>query len=226
MKTVPKLKVPGSKALNLIARDGKVMSPAYAREHDFVMSCGRGSEVFDIDGNRYLDFVSGIAVNSTGHSHPIVTQAIHSQVDKFLHISSDFYHESWVRLAEKLNDIAPFDEPAKVFLSNSGTEAVEAAIKLAQYHTGRSRFLGFMGAFHGRSLGSLGFTASKVVQRQGFAPISGVTHIPYPNPYRPLLVMQPGEADYGETVVNYIENAITVRIYLPPSNRPNVVVAI
>lgn len=203
-----RLTVPGPKAQAILDRDRNVVTAAYGREHEFVMAYGRGSEVFDVDGNRFLDFASGIAVNATGHSHPLVVEAIKAQLDQFMHISSDFYHEKWVALSEKLNEIAPFDEDAHVFLANSGTEAVEAAIKLARYHTGRPRSIGFIGSFHGRTQGSLGFTASKPVQRRGFADPSYVTHIPYPNSYRPLLTMQPTDADYGETVVNYLEQVI------------------
>lgn len=205
---ITRLTVPGPKAKAILERDRNVVTAAYGREHEFVMAYGRGSEVFDVDDNRFLDFASGIAVNATGHSHPLVVEAIKAQLDHFMHISSDFYHEKWVALSEKLDEIAPFDEDAQVFLANSGTEAVEAAIKLARYHTGRPRSIGFIGSFHGRTQGSLGFTASKPVQRRGFADPSYVTHIPYPNAYRPLLAMQPTDADYGETVVNYLEQVI------------------
>ena len=214
---------PGPRARSLIERDRRVMASAYAREHPLVIDHGRGCEVFDVDGNRFLDFVSGIAVNATGHNHPKVVQALHDQLDKFIHISSDFYHEPWVQLAEKLNEIAPFAEPARVFMGNSGTEAVEAAIKLARHHTGRSRFIGFIGAFHGRTLGSLSFTASKTVQRERYAPIPGVTHIPYPNPYRPVLASQPGDADYGETVVNYLDQVV-FRTLMPPEEVAGILV--
>ncbi len=210
-----RLNIPGPIAKDIIARDAEVMSPSNAREHPFVMSHGRGSEVFDVDGNRYLDFVSGIGVNATGHVHPQVTAAIHEAVDQFTHISADFYHERWTRLAERLVEIAPFEGPGRVFLGNSGTEAVEAAIKLARQHTGRTRFIGFLGGFHGRTLGSLGFTASKTVQRSGYATLSDVVHIPYPNPYRPVLARQPGEMDEGETVVNYLENVIFKNLVSP-----------
>ena len=214
-KTITRLNVPGPKARDLLARDRTVVSHAYGRVADFVMEYGRGSEVFDVDGNRYLDFVAGIAVNSTGHAHPHVVRQIQQQAEKFLHISSDYYHESWVKLSERLNEIAPFDEDAHIFLGNSGTEAIEAAIKLARYHTGRTQFIGFMGGFHGRTLGALGFTASKTVQRRGFMPIQGVTHIPYPYTYRPTLAMQPGEVDYGETVVNYLERTVFKNLVAP-----------
>lgn len=214
-KTITKLNVPGPKARDLLARDRAVVSHAYGRVADFVMDYGRGSEVFDVDGNRYLDFVAGIAVNSTGHSHPHVVRQIQQQAEKFLHISSDYYHESWVKLSERLNEIAPFDEDAHIFLGNSGTEAIEAAIKLARYHTGRTQFIGFLGGFHGRTLGALGFTASKTVQRRGFMPVQGVTHIPYPYAYRPTLAMQPSEEDYGETVVNYLEKVVFKNLVAP-----------
>jgi len=205
---VTRLNVPGPRARALLERDSKVVAQAYGRVADFVMSHGRGVEVWDVDGNRYLDFVAGIAVNSTGHSHPHVVKAIQEQAEKFLHISSDFYHEVWIRLSERLNEIAPMQEDATVFLGNSGTEAVEGAIKAARYHTGRHRFIGFLSAFHGRTGGSLAFTASKPAQRRGFNPYSEVTHIPYPNAYRPLLAAQPDDEDYGDTVVNYLEKVI------------------
>jgi 4-aminobutyrate aminotransferase len=179
------------------------------------MSHGRGTEVWDVDGNRFLDFVAGIAVNSTGHSHPKVVRAIQDQAEKFIHISSDYYHPLWVETAEKLSEIAPFSEPAVSFMTNSGTESVEAAIKLARYHTGRSQFIGFLGGFHGRTMGSVTFTASKAIYHKGFYPLlGGVTHVPYPDPYRPLLASKPGE-DYGETVVRYIEEQVFGRLHDP-----------
>ncbi len=222
-KAIEKLNVPGPKAQSLMVRDEKVVSHAYGRVADLVMDYGRGSEVFDVDGNRYVDFVSGIAVNSTGHSHPQVVQAIQEKAEQFLHISSDYYHESWVALSEKLNEIAPFAEDAHVFLGNSGTEAVEAAIKLAHYHTERDRFIGFIGGFHGRTLGSLAFTASKAVQREGFTTIPNVAHIPYPYAYRPVLAAQPTDEDYGETVINYLEEVIFKSV-APPEDVAGILV--
>jgi 4-aminobutyrate aminotransferase len=212
---MPKLNTPGPKAREIIERDHKVVSPSYPRAADLVISHARGSEIWDVDGNRYLDFVAGIAVNSTGHSHPKVVKAIQDQAEKFIHISSDYYHSLWVEIAEKLSDIAPFSEPAVSFLTNSGTESVEAAIKLARHHTGRSNFIGFLGAFHGRTMGSVSFTASKALYHKGFYPLmGGVTHVPYPDPYRPMLASNPGE-DYGETVVRYIEEQILGRLHDP-----------
>lgn len=197
--------LPGPKSLAMIERDNAVVSPSYPRDYPFVMSHGRGAEVWDVDGNRFIDFASGIAVCSTGHSHPKVVEAVKNAADKFLHISSDYWHEEQVRLAETLNRLSPFGEPAMTFFCNSGTEAVEGAIKLARYVTGRSRFIGFIGGFHGRTMGSLAFTASKYTQQAGFFPsMPGVTHIPYPNNYRPLLA---GE-DQGAAVLNYLENIL------------------
>jgi 4-aminobutyrate aminotransferase len=179
------------------------------------MDHGRGTEVWDVDGNRFLDFAAGIAVVATGHSHPKVVKAIQDQAEKFIHISADFYHEKWIELSEKFNRIAPFSEDAAVFLTNSGTESVEAAIKLARYHTGRSQFVGFLGGFHGRTMGAITFTASKPIYHRGFFPLmNGVVHAPYPDPYRPLLQSRGGET-YGQTVVRYIEEELFGRI-IPP----------
>jgi 4-aminobutyrate aminotransferase len=172
------------------------------------MDHGKGSWLWDVDGNRYLDFMAGIAVSATGHAHPDVVRAIQEQAEKFIHISSDFYHLKMIELAEKLNELAPMGESAVTFLTNSGTEAVETAIKLARYHTGRSNFIGFTGGFHGRTMGAVTFTASKSTYHKGFYPLmNGVVHAPFPNPYRPILASAPGE-DYGETVVRYIEEQI------------------
>ncbi len=206
------LNLPGPKAKALIERDRAVISPSYARGYPFVMDHGKGTEVWDVDGNSFLDFAAGIAVTSTGHTHPQVVKAIQNQAEKFIHISADFYHESWVALGEQLDLIAPFKEDAVSFMTNSGTESVEAAIKLSRYHTGASQFIGFLGAFHGRTLGSLTFTASKPLYHEGFFPLmNGVVHVPFPNPYRPILASRPGE-DYGETVVRYIENQVLGQI--------------
>ncbi len=202
------LNVPGPKAREIIARDKKVISPSYPRGYGFVMDHGKGVDVWDVDGNRFLDFAAGIAVASTGHSHPKVVKAIQEQAERFLHISSDYYHPVWVRLAEKLISLAPFKEDAMVFMTNSGTEAVEAALKLARYHTKRSYFIAFLDSFHGRTMGALSMTASKPKYRRGFSPLMGnVIHVPYPNTYHPVLATRPGEG-YGEAVVRYIEESI------------------
>jgi 4-aminobutyrate aminotransferase len=197
--------LPGPKARALIERDAAVVSPSYPRDYPFVMSHGRGAEVWDVDGNRFLDFAAGIAVCSTGHSHPAVVAAIQDAAARFLHISSDYWHEAQVALGEKIAALAPMGEPVLSFFCQSGTEAVEAALKLARYVTGRPRFIGFIGGFHGRTMGSLAFTSSKYTQQKGFFPtMPGVTHVPYPNPYRPLFT----GADQGAAVLDYIENVL------------------
>lgn len=217
------LNLPGPKAKALIDRDQKVVSPSYPRGYPFAMDHGRGTEVWDVDGNRFLDFAAGIAVAATGHSHPNVVRAIQEQAEKFIHISSDFYHEKWIELSEKLNQISPFQEDALVFLTNSGTESVEGAIKLARYHTDRSSFIGFLGGFHGRTIGAVTFTASKNAYKRGFFPLmNGVVHAPFPDPYHPILDLQDGE-DYGERVVRYIEDQILEKL-LPPSEVAGILV--
>lgn len=216
-------KLPGPKARALIKRDSAVISPSYPRDLAFVMDHGKGTEVWDVDGNRFLDFGAGIAVVSTGHAHPQVVKAIQDQAEKFIHISSDFYHESWIELGEKLAEIAPFAEAAVSFMTNSGTESVETAIKLARYHTGRMNFIGFTGAFHGRTMGAVTFTASKNTYHRGFYPLmNGVVHAPFPDPYHPILDRLPGE-DYGKTVVRYIEEQILGHI-LPPEEVAGILV--
>ncbi|HEX9189808.1 MAG TPA: acetyl ornithine aminotransferase family protein [Vicinamibacteria bacterium] len=213
MRTPPiRTELPGPKAKALLARDLPVTSPSYPRDDPFVMSHGRGAEAWDVDGNRFLDFAAGIAVCSTGHAHPRVVQAVKDAADRFLHISSDYWHEGQVRLAERLNELAPMKEPVMTFLAQSGTETVEGALKLARSVTGRPRFIGFLGGFHGRTMGSLAFTSSKYTQQKGFFPtMPGVTHVPYPDPYRPLFV----GADQGLAVLDYIENVLFAR-NVPP----------
>ncbi|KAF0110283.1 MAG: 4-aminobutyrate aminotransferase [Chloroflexi bacterium] len=202
------LNLPGPIAKRLIERDQAVISPSYPRGYPFVMDHGRGVEVWDVDGNRFIDFAAGIAVTSTGHSHPLVVKAIQEQAEKFIHISSDFYHSKWIELAEYLDLIAPFQEDAISFMTNSGTESVEAALKLARHYTGRSQFIAFLGGFHGRTLGAVSLTASKPHYHRGFFPLmNGVTHIPFPDPYRPVLNMLPGE-DIGTATIRYLEEEI------------------
>jgi 4-aminobutyrate aminotransferase len=212
---MPVLNLPGPKARALIKRDEHVISPSYPRGYPFVMDHGRGTEVWDVDGNRFLDFMAGIAVTSTGHSHPQVVKAIQEQVEKFIHISSDFYHENWVKLAEKLDEIAPFKGNAISFMSNSGAEAVESALKMARQYTRKTDFIGFLGGFHGRTMGAVTFTASKSNYHRNFHPLmSGVTHVPFPDPYRQILATRPGE-DYGAAVVRYIEEQVLGRLVHP-----------
>jgi 4-aminobutyrate aminotransferase len=213
----------GPKAKEVVERDRKVVSPSYPRGYPFVMHHGKGVNVWDVDGNKFLDFAAGIAVNSTGHSHPAVVKAIQDQAEKFIHISSDFYHENWVELSEYLSRIAPFDEEAVVFATNSGTESVETALKLARYHTGRTQFIAFLGGFHGRTHGSVTLTASKPHYHRGFYPLmNGVTHIPFPDPYRPVLQMNPGE-DVGDSVIRFLEDNILAHV-LPPQDVAGIII--
>ena len=196
-----KTELPGPKARAMIARDTQVASPSYPRDYPFVMSHGRGTEVWDVDGNRFLDFAAGIAVCATGHAHPAVVAAVREAAGKFLHISSDYWHEGMTALCERLAALAPMGEPVMSFLCQSGTESVEGALKLARYVTGRQRIIAFLGAFHGRTMGSLALTSSKYTQQAGFAPVMpGVTHVPYPNTYRPLFA----GSDQGKAVLDYI----------------------
>jgi 4-aminobutyrate aminotransferase len=174
--------LPGPKAKQLIELDAQFASPSYTRMYPLVAARGEGATIVDIDGNSFLDFTAGIAVCSTGHCHPQVVQAIQRQAAQLIHMSgTDFYYEPQIKLAQKLAEIAPGASPKKVLFTNSGAESVEAAMKLARYATGRPHFIGFFGAFHGRTLGALSMTASKVVQRRGFAPLlPHVSHVEYP----------------------------------------------
>src|ERR671913_2340587 len=185
---VPDIKTPppGPKAKALIDRDIQVVSSSYTRSYPLVMARGEGAVVEDVDGNIFLDCAAGIAVTATGHSHPDVVKAIVDQAQKFLHMSgTDFYYEPQVRLAEELASIGPIKGPVRSFFGNSGTEANEAALKLAKYYTKRHNVIAFFGAFHGRSMGSLSATASKVTQRKGFSPlVPGTYHAPYADCYR------------------------------------------
>jgi 4-aminobutyrate aminotransferase len=185
---IPHIKVtpPGPKARAIVESDQRFTAPAYGRVYPLVVKEGRGMVVEDVDGNLFLDFMAGIAVTSTGHCHPDVVKAIESQARKFLHIcGSDFYYEPMAELAKELSRLAPGPGAKKVFLTNSGTESVEAAIKLARYATRRKHIIAFLGAFHGRSLGSLSLTASRASHRAHFTPlIPGVHHVPYGNCHR------------------------------------------
>jgi 4-aminobutyrate aminotransferase len=188
MTTTPQIKtpLPGPRAKAIIERDKAVVSPSYTRGYPLVIARGEGAMVEDVDGNVFLDCAAGIAVNSTGHSHPEVVQAITDQAKKFLHMSgTDFYYEPQVRLAEEMAAIAPIRGGVRTFFGNSGTEAVEACIKLSRYATGRSNIIAFLGGFHGRTMGSLALTSSKAIQRRGFGPLMpGVYHAPYADCYR------------------------------------------
>ncbi len=214
---------PGPIAQAIVERDGRVLSPVSGRVYPFVMERGQGCDVWDVDGNHYLDFNAGIAVVATGHSHPRVVKAIQEQAAKFIHMAgTDFYNEPQVKACEKLTSLMPQQHDWRVFLTNSGTEAVEASIKLARYATGRQGIIAFYGAFHGRTMGSLSLTASKPRQRAGYFPLlPGVHHAFYPNPFRPPL------GATAETVVDacldYIEHTLFETV-LPPTEVACIVV--
>jgi 4-aminobutyrate aminotransferase len=210
-----KTPLPGPRAKALIDRDTAVVSPSYTRGYPLVIERGSGALVEDVDGNVFLDCAAGIAVNSTGHSHPDVVRAITAQAEKFLHMSgTDFYYEPQVRLAEELAAIAPIQGGVRSFFGNSGTEAVEACLKLSRYATGRQNLIAFIGAFHGRSMGSLSLTASRALQRRGFGPLlPGVYHAPYPDRYRCPLGATPDTV--ADACVDYIEQQILTHLVSP-----------
>ncbi|HYH63821.1 MAG TPA: acetyl ornithine aminotransferase family protein [Urbifossiella sp.] len=182
--TVPDIRtpLPGPKAAALLARDAEYVSPSYTRVYPLVVERGSGCVVEDVDGNRFLDFTAGIAVTATGHCHPEVVAAVHDQADKLLHMSgTDFYYRPQIDLAERMAKIAPGPSPKKVFFTNSGAEAVEAALKLARWHTKRNRVVSFFGAFHGRTYGAMSLSGSKLVHRRGFSPlVPDIHHIDFP----------------------------------------------
>ena len=215
--TGPALKtaLPGPKAKAIIERDARAVSTSYTRDYPFVMARGEGAFAEDVDGNVFLDCTAGIAVASTGHSHPAVVAAIVDQAHKFLHMSgTDFYYEPQVQLGEELSAIAPMPGPHRSFFANSGTEANEAALKLARYHTKRQNIIAFLGAFHGRTMGSLSLTASKLTQRRGFGPFApGVLHAPYANCYRCPVGNSPDTC--AAECLRFIEEQLLVHLVSP-----------
>ena len=210
-----KTALPGPKAKALIERDARVVSPSYTRGYPLVIDRGSGVEVQDVDGNVFLDCAAGIAVNSTGHSHPDVVKAIVDQAQRFLHMSgTDFYYEPQVRLGEELAAVAPMQGGVRSFFGNSGTEAIEASLKLARYATGRPNFIAFLGGFHGRTMGALALTASKTVQRNRLGPfMPGVYHAPYADCYRCPLGLK-SESCEAECL-DYLEHELLVHLVSP-----------
>jgi 4-aminobutyrate aminotransferase len=209
--------LPGPLARKMIERDERIISPSYTRGYPLAVKSGRGSRIEDVDGNVFLDFTAGIAVNSTGHCHPEVVKAIQDQCARLIHMSgTDFYYEQMPALAERLSAIAPMRGPHRVHYGNSGAEAVECALKLARYHTGRQHIISFLGAFHGRTMGALSLTGSKIQQKRSFAPlVPGVTHVPYPYAYRGCNSAVPNEDALGLACARYIEEKLFKTI-LPP----------
>jgi 4-aminobutyrate aminotransferase len=205
--------LPGPRARAIIERDQAVASPSLTRAYPLVAESASGMIVTDVDGNRFLDFAAGIAVASTGHSHPAVVQAIKDQADRLIHIAAtDFYEPRYLEFMERLAAIAPFDEAARVFLTNSGTEAVEGAIKLARYHTHRPGIIAFEGGFHGRTLGALSLTNSKIKQRAGFGPLLPmVHHAPFPR----IRSWREGSGGDGSAELDFLRRTILGRIIAP-----------
>jgi 4-aminobutyrate aminotransferase len=215
----PKIKtiLPGPNAKRVLEGDERYLSPSYTRSYPLVAKRGRGVIIEDVDGNEFLDFSAGIAVTSTGHCHPEVVAAIQKQAGELIHMSgTDFYYESMVTLAERLSKIAPMKGPHKIYYGNSGAEAVEAALKLARYHTKRQNVIAFLGAFHGRTMGALSLTASKPQQKRRFAPlVPGVTHVRYPDVYRGCTGGPQEAEEFALGCARYIEEKLFKTI-LPP----------
>jgi 4-aminobutyrate aminotransferase len=208
-------KLPGPNAQKVLRGDAQYISPSYTRSYPLVAKSGRGAVIEDVDGNEFLDFSAGIAVCSTGHCHPEVVAAIQKQAGQLIHMSgTDFYYENMITLAERLAKLAPMSGPVRVYYGNSGTEAIEAAIKLARYHTRRQGIIAFYGAFHGRTMGALSLTASKVQQRRRFFPVvPGVAHVPFPYVYRRPDGMS--EAQFLKDCISFIEDRVFKTI-MPP----------
>jgi 4-aminobutyrate aminotransferase len=215
----PKLKttLPGPNARKVVADDERLVSPSYTRSYPMVAKSGRGIRVTDVDGNEFLDFAAGIAVNSTGHCHPEVVKAIQDQAAELIHMSgTDFYYEHMINLAERLSAIAPMPGPHRFYYGNSGAEAVECAMKLARYHTGRQNIISFFGGFHGRTMGALSLTGSKPQQKRRFAPfVPGVTHVRYPYTYRGTTGGPAEQEAFALDCARYIEDKLFKTI-LPP----------
>lgn len=213
----PKIKVtpPGPKAKKIVERDSAVISPSFGRAYPLVIDHGKGNIVVDVDGNEFIDMNAGLAVCSVGHSHPKVVKAIKDQAEKFIHYSyTDFFYDDYINLGERLHDLVPGSHKKKFFYGNSGAESVEAAMKVARWHTGRQGYIAYIGSFHGRTLGAVSLTASKPYQRARFAPlIPGVQHIFYPYCYRcPFNLEYPS---CGFACVDYIDEYLFHR-YVPP----------
>lgn len=211
-----KTNLPGPKTLALIEKDGRYLSPSYTRGYPLSIKKGYGAMVVDMDDNVFLDYCAGIAVCSTGHSHPEVVKTIREQSEQFLHMSgTDFYYTVMAELAEKLAVTTPGSPDKKVFFGNSGTEANEAALKLARYRTGRKNIISFYRSFHGRTFGSMSVSASKAVQRKHFMPlVPGIFHAHYPYFYRDLFKSETPEA-CAQACLNYIEEYV-FKMLTPP----------
>jgi 4-aminobutyrate aminotransferase len=215
----------GPEAQKVLALDRQFVSPSYAREYPLVAKRGEGMFVEDVDGNTFLDFSAGIAVVSTGHCHPDVVRALQRQSETLIHMSgTDFYYPLLAELARKMAEITPGDFPKRVYFGNSGTEAIEGAMKIARHYTKRHRFIAFLRGFHGRTYGALSLTASRAVQRKYFGPLlPGVTHAPYAYPYRCPCGAKPSECAAQCNCAEYIENQLFKTI-VPPEEVAAIVV--
>ena len=209
--------LPGPKARAIVEADHRLVSPSYTRSYPLVAKSGQGIRLTDVDGNEFLDFAAGIAVCSTGHCHPEVVSAIQKQAAELIHVSgTDFYYEHMVTIAERLSAVAPMPGPHRFYFGNSGAEAIEAALKIARYHTGRQNFIAFLGAFHGRTMGALSLTASKPQQRRRFGPfMPGVTHVRFPYAYRGCSGGPQEEESFALGCARYIEDKL-FKTQLPP----------
>lgn len=202
--------LPGPLARASVAHDDRLLSPSYTRSYPLVVKRGRGCRIEDVDGNEFLDFTAGIAVNSTGHCHPEVVRAIQDQAAELIHMSgTDFYYDLMPRVAERLSAIAPMPGPHRFYYGNSGAEAVECAMKLARYHTGRQNIISFFGSFHGRTMGALSLTASKPQQKRRFGPfVPGITHVRYPYAYRGCSGGPQAQEAFGLACARFIEDKL------------------
>ncbi len=209
--------LPGPKARAAVEADHRLISPSYTRSYPLVAKRGRGLRIEDPDGNEFLDFAAGIAVVSTGHCHPEVVAAIQKQAAELIHISgTDFYNELLTDLATRLSAVAPMRGPHRLFYGNSGAEAIECALKIARYHTGRQQIISFFGAFHGRTMGALSLTGSKPQQKRRFAPlVPGVTHVRYPYVYRGCIGSAQEEEAFSLDCARYIEEKL-FKTTVPP----------
>lgn len=207
--------LPGPIGKAIVERDDQVVSPSYTRSYPFVMDHGKDCMVWDVDGNRFIDFTAGVAVLATGHAHPEVVRAIQEQAELFIHMAgTDFYLPNAVELAETLCRITPGNFEKQVFFTNSGTESIEAAMKLCRHHTGRPVLISFLGAFHGRTYGSMSLSSSKYLHRTRYQPlVAGILHAPYPNTYRPPFDAPEGKL--GRACVDYIEKTMFRHLVSP-----------
>ncbi len=209
--------VPGPRARAVVAEDDRYISPSYTRGYPLVVKRGAGCRIEDVDGNEFLDLTAGIAVTSTGHCHPEVVKAVQEQAAQLLHMSgTDFYYDLMPRVAARLSAIAPMPGPHRIYYGNSGAEAIECAIKLARYHTGRQNIISFVGSFHGRTMGALSLTASKVQQKRRFGPfVPGVTQVRYPYAYRGCSGGPQDEQAFALGCAGYIEDKLFKTVLAP-----------